>query len=297
MMRERTLFSKVPFISRPVLITGQKYSVHISEKDGKPPILFCGLGTLMRRTLSDNFYDHFSVYTTDLYWDKKTALKHPENTLSIKRIIDDIQEIATQLKLDEYVISGHSTFGIIALEAAKYDSRIIGVIMVGSPPDWNEHTWQKAREAFATSASQERKENDTARRAKYEGVKVPDENECSINCYIRDTARYWKDFNHTDQFLKELWDGLEADNGTFNAFFDHILPNHNHETAIEKIQCPVLLLGGAYDYDCIPMQLWAEAKKPKVFEMKECPESGHWPNFEEPEIFDQYVWQWYKKSL
>jgi pimeloyl-ACP methyl ester carboxylesterase len=296
-MQMKSLFSKVPFVTRMVSINQKQYEVHISKKEGKPAILFYGLSTLMRRTLSDNFYSHFSVYTSDLYWDRKTALENPEGQLTTKKIINDIKDMATQLDLEEYVICGHSTFGIIAFEAAKHDPRIAGVLMVGSPPDWNQHTWQTARKTFDDSASHDRKENDKARRAHYELVKIPGENECSINGYIRDTARYWKNFTHSDEFLKKLWEGLEADNDMFNEFFDHTLPAHKHEEAIEKVTCPVLLVGGPYDYDCIPIKLWSEAKQPAIFEMKECPESGQWPNFEDAETFDKHVLEWAKTLI
>lgn len=292
MMQGNSLFSTMPFNTIEVTVNREQYKIHFSEVKGKMPIFIYGLGTLMRRTLSENFYHHFNIYSTDLYWEHRKALEDPASNLTIRKIIDDIQVIVTQLQLDKYILCGHSTFGIIALEAAKHDPRIAGVIMVGSPPNWNQHTWQTANQIFASSASNERKENDAKRRANYELVKKPNENECSINGYIRDTARYWKDFTRSDQFLKQLWEGVEADNAMFNVFFDQLLPNHHYDAHLEKIQCPVLLVGGPYDYDCVPLQLWQEAKKPKNFDMKVCPESGHWPNFEEPELFDKYVLEW-----
>lgn len=277
-----------------VILNEQEYPVRI-QGSGPFVCFSIGTGTLIPNMLSPSFKETFTVYSSDLYWDQDYKLQHPE-TLTIKQIALDIQSAAQQLGLNQYIVLGHSCFGIVALEIAKIDPNVHGVMMVASCPAWNEETWNFTKEYFENHASPERKANDQKRRAYYELIKKPTDSEISLTVYIRDSAKYWANYEVDDVTIQNVWQGLVPDDAIVNHFFCTLLPNHYLEEDLEKVKCPVLLLGGPYDYDSLPMELWKKHPATQILGKKltivACPQSGHWPNIEDKAIFDQKTKEW-----
>jgi hypothetical protein len=97
-------------------VRGRFYPVTVAGKGF--PCLSIGLGTIMQRTVSNQFKNIFEVYSSDLYWHKDFALENPY-ALTMDNILDDLKELGESLKLSNYFLLGHSAWGIIALEFAK----------------------------------------------------------------------------------------------------------------------------------------------------------------------------------
>ena len=267
-----------------VLIDGIKYPV-IIHGNGMTPCLCIGVGTLMQRTLSAVFKKYFTVYSVDLYWIKGNRLKLP-TALTMTKITDDIFSVIDQLGLEKPLLLGNSTFGIVAAEAAKRcNANLRGVIMVASPPGWNDTLTNFARAYFDKHASYERKVNDKFRKEQYQLIKKPGESEVSINAYEADSARYWGNFEISREFIENLWRDVEADDEVFNHFFSTILPQHDLASNIKNIAVPVVLAGGRLDYDCVPLKHWEHYPKPQNFTILDCGDVGHWPNFRKSIIF------------
>mgnify|MGYP000001593318 CR=1 FL=1 len=277
-----------------VTLNHREYPVRI---EGKGPFacFSIGTGTLIPNMLSERFKETFTVYSSDLYWDQAYKLPHPE-TLTIEQIVLDLQSVAQQLGLKDYIVLGHSCFGIIALEMAKRDPHIQGVIMAASCPAWNENTWQFTRNYFEKHADEGRKANDQKRHDYYELVKKPTDSEISITVYTRDSAKYWANYEVDDQTIQAVWRDLIPDDVIVNHFFCELLPKHKVEEGLEKVYCPVLLLGGPYDFDSLPLELWKTHTATNILGEKltivTCPHSGHWPNIEDEDIFDQKTKEW-----
>jgi proline iminopeptidase len=282
-----------------VTLNHQDYPVRV-EGSGRFACLSIGTGTLIPNMLSQHFKETFTVYATDLYWDQDYKLLHPE-TLTIEQIALDLQSVAQQLGLEKYIIMGHSCFGIVALEVAKYDPHVQGVMMVASCPAWNEETWKFTKDYFEKHADAGRKANDQKRRAHYELIKKPTDSEISLTVYTRDSAKYWANYEVDDKTIQNVWRGLVPDDGIVNHFFCTLLPGHSVEDGLEKVQCPVLLLGGPYDFDSLPLELWKNHPATKILGQKltivPCPQSGHWPNIEDADIFDQETKKWAEEYL
>ncbi|MBY0461572.1 MAG: alpha/beta hydrolase [Alphaproteobacteria bacterium] len=282
---------------KSVTLSGKEYPLRITG-NGPIPCIVTGWGSLTENTISPRFKEMFTVYLTNLYWDKRDALSNP-TSLTMEKVCCDIQSIADQLKLDKYVIFGHSCYGLVALETVKSDQRIKGVIMAGTPTAWNPAHNQKAQQYFKETADEGRKENDRQRRAHFQKIKKPDEHLLTIDGYISETSYYWADYNLDDDIIRKTWEGINPDEQIVGHFFDNVLPNFSIENNIEKVQCPVFLAGGLYDFDCIPLLLWKSEKVARDLSDKltllECLKSGHWPHFEEPEFFDEGLAQWLKK--
>ena len=107
---------------KSVTLSGKEYPLRIAG-NGPIPCIVTGWGSLTENTISPRFKEMFTVYLTNLYWDKRDALSNP-TSLTMEKVCCDIQSIADQLRLDKYVIIGHSCYGLVALETAKSDQRI-----------------------------------------------------------------------------------------------------------------------------------------------------------------------------
>ena len=280
-----------------VTLHQRDYPIRI-EGNGPFACLSIGTGTLIPNMLSDRFKETFTVYSSDLYWDQDYKIAHPER-LSLEQMALDLISVAQQLGLKKYVVLGHSCFGILALEVAKRDAHVQGVIMAASCPAWNEETWKFTKEYFEKHADAGRKANDEKRRAHYELVKKPTDSEISLTVYTRDSAKYWANYEIDDKTIQAVWRGLVPDDGIVNHFFCDLLPKHLVEEGLENVVCPVLLLGGPYDFDSLPLETWKTHPATKILGEKltviECPHSGHWPNIEDQTIFDQTTQEWVEK--
>lgn len=279
-----------------VTIHGRKYPVE-KQGTGKIPCLCIGVGSLMQRTLSDELKKIFTVYSIDLYFIQN--FKHPEpKSLTMKMLVNHVLEVVNLLNLIKPIIFAHSCFGILAIEIAKYhDKNIGGLILVASAPQWNDASITATNKYFEEHAEPERIINDRRRKQHYAKIRKPTDSEASVDKYISDSARYWGDFNISEDKIRLLWKDIEADDDVMNRFFGEILPQHDLATNIEKVQVPVLLLAGEYDFDSIPLIQWATFPQPQKFTIANCGKIGHWPNLENPVGFDNAVKNWVENNF
>jgi proline iminopeptidase len=272
-----------------VSIRGKSYPV-IKAGKGIPCLLIC-LGTPSLRTISKNFVHMFEVYSSDMYWVDSGTLDDPDS-ITMDIIIDDIKALAEALKLKKYVIFAHSACGIIALEfAKKYPNAASAIIMIGTPLNSNQNVAETNNAIFQHKADQRRKLIDAERRAQIEKEDLSQLNtlERWLREYVyRDAPRYWhiSDFDCT-----ELWKGINLNRSLMRLFSD-ILPKTNVLKGLEKINEPIFLAAGMSDYDCCPW-VWQEVPNlPKNFTISIFNKSGHWPHYEEADLFDESVKKW-----
>jgi len=272
-----------------VTIRGKKYPV---KKSGQGiPCLFICLGTPSFRTISKNFSKHFTIYSSDVYWINENCLENPES-VTIDTIIDDIKLLADALNLKKYILFGHSAYGIIALEfAKKYPDAAAGILMIGTPINSNANVAEINNKIFENTADQNRKEIDKERREhfKKEDLIGLSQEESWIKAYIyRDAPRYW----HIPTFdCSKLWEGIHVDK-LLTHLFEKVLPKINVLEGLNKIKIPVFLAAGISDFDCCPW-MWKDIPHlPQNFIISIFDKSGHWPHYEQVDLFDQRVIEW-----
>lgn len=274
-------------------VNGKEYPVLVSGEG--IPCLAIGIGTLMQRTLSKRFKSHFRVYSSDLYWDQRHALANSKR-LTMEQILLDILELGKSLKLQKYVLFGHSAYGIVALEFAKqFPTALAGIILVGTPPHSNSEVAKRNDEYFNQHASPDRLLIDKLRREEYarEDTRSSDPSKRFLREYIwRDGPRYW----HNPHFdCTPLWEDIIVDE-VLDHFFTNILPQNDIEKHLDTIRSPIFLAAGLSDYDCLPAISWLEIKnRPKQMIISEFKESGHYPNYEEEALFDERIEMWISK--
>lgn len=277
-----------------VNIRGNNYPV-IKSGTGIPCLIIC-LGTPSFRTISKKFSDIFEIYSSDVYWITRGALENIE-AVTIEMIIDDIKALGEALGLKKYVIFAHSAYGIIALEfAKKYPEIASGILMVGTPVNSNSTVAEKNSALFEKMADPTRKVIDAKRRAEVSAedlTKLSTSERWQREYIYRDAPRYWHipDFDCT-----ELWVGLDLDR-LLIRLFTHILPRIDVLDNLNKVKTPVFLAAGLSDYDCCPW-LWQDIPNlPENFVVSLFRKSGHWPHYEEHELFDARVASWVKLQV
>lgn len=288
-------------IIRDVVIRGKPYPV-ISTGDSKDKqdCLCIGTGTLTSRTLPQVMTEYFNLHSCDLYWLKKNALNDEAlKKIDMDVIAEDINEVAKQLSLSGHLLLAQSCFGITALEAMKRDdNHANGAILIAAGQLWTEESLVKRKRYFRENAEPERVTQYDTQQAAYKTIKKEGESEVSVNAYIADTALYWGDRNISPDFIKELWSGIEFDDGAANRFFGEILPLEYQDKlseGIKKITEPVILFGGNKDYDSLPLLLWEEKFRTPNFTVVDCGNVGHWPCLEAADIYTEKLKAWLKK--
>lgn len=257
------------------------------------PCLLIGLGTLIQRSLSSVFQQHFEVFASDTYWVAEGALDDISQ-VTMNTILNDIKAIGEALNLQKYVILAHSAYGIVALEFAKqYPDIASAIIMIGTPVNSSPAVAIQNNAIFDSQADNQRKQIDAARRTQIaqENLSQLTFSEQFLWEYIfRDAPRYWYNPSYD---CTHLWEGITLDK-IIGRFFVEILPNVDVTQQLETIQIPIFLAAGLSDYDCCPW-LWQNLSNlPPHMTISIFEKSGHWPQFEEPELFDERVINWLK---
>lgn len=279
-----------------VTLDDKDYTV-IEYGSGSTPVLTLGIGSLLQKSLSPTFHSKFNLISTDLYW-ANHAHTLDINQLTIEQICLDIMEVAKQVGLERYILMGHSVFGGLAIEAAKYqDPHLMGVIGIGATPGWDNQIIQFKDNYFETHASHERKQRFMDLQRSYIENKSEEDSLVSVAAYYAESPKYFAD-EVSYQFIEDLWHGVDCDHDAINHLFNDLLA-HQYQFAanVDSIHVPVLIAGGRMDFDSVPLEIWKHYPKPKTTSIIDCGDVGHWPHLEAPEIFDNYTLKWLRTSV
>jgi len=278
-----------------VNLHGKKYPITI-EGTGIP-VLVMGTGNLVLNSLSAKFKQHFKVYATELYFDARYALQD-RNSLTLDNMLDDIKNLAETLGLSNYLIFGFSAFGIVALEfAKKYPHHAAGFIMAGTPLNSNQEVALQNNKIFQQYAHPQRKILDAERREllAQEDLSSLEFHQKFLREYTYGASpRYW---HQADFDCTLLWQGIVLDE-VLEHFFASIIPGVDVKEELETIQEPIFFAAGLSDYDCCPAQAWGALKnKPPHMVLSIFEQSGHYPQYEESELFDNRVLAWARENF
>lgn len=273
-----------------VTLHGNQPTVLVDGK-GDIPCLVMGIGSLLQKTLSEKIKEKLKIYSSDLYW-----VNQPINVdvkkITIDTICRDVIDIAKQLELTDYYLMGHSVFGGLAIEVAKYQPEgLRGVIGIGATPGWDSKIINFKDQYFDKYASKERKERFVEMQNHYLKTKKETDSLVSVNAYYAESAKYFAEVV-TLEDMQHLWSGIECNDAMINHLFNKLLPEYQFEKNVEKIEVPVLIAGGQKDYDSVPLEIWKQYSLAKNVSFLDCGPVGHWPHLEGADVFDKGIWQW-----
>ena len=114
-----------------------------------------------------------------------------------------------------------------------------------------------------------------------------------IKTYIANTPKIWHDYEYDCSWF---FDGLEYNMDVLNHTFGVIFKEYDLAKRPGEITTPVFLALGQSSYIC-PYFLWDNRKdKLRNLSYHLFERSGHWPMFEEQELFDQKLIEWISRQ-
>lgn len=255
------------------------------------PALIIGSELYYSRVFSPQLRNELQLIFIDHRGFVKDA-KMDISKLSIDTFIHDIEHIRKALKLDKFLIIGHSGHGYMALEYAKrFPQFITHVVLIAMGPDQSALSRRMSDEYFFDSVCPERKaifEKDMAKLAK-ELELYPEKR--FITLCLRLGARSWYDYNFD---AAPLWENVNVNMPIMDYTWGIIFKDIDITKNLELLDKPILLILSKFDYLVTPFYAWNQIKEKfgnnltiRLFE-----KSSHTPQFEEPELFDEELIRW-----
>jgi proline iminopeptidase len=256
------------------------------------PCLGLGHSESARRILSQELRNHFRFVFLDLRHDVQSNSSLEISRITLDTYLDDIDKVRRTLGLDKTAVFGHSIHSYVALEyARKYPKNASHVVMTGNTP--YRLAAEAADEFWESDASAERKmilkqnwekiaEDELSRMKPKERV---------VKTYMAMTPKLF--YNPTYN-LSWIYEVVESNQDIANHLFKVIFKDYDIATRPGRVETPVFLAIGRYDYLC-PYFTWDNRKDVlpnlsyNLFE-----KSGHFPMVEERELFDKKLIEWIK---
>jgi proline iminopeptidase len=259
------------------------------------PVLVVGSAVFYPRTFSRRLREDCTLAFADLRHFGEGFAGSRVAEVSFDAYAEDIDHLRAAIGFDKAVIVGHSHHGCIALEyARRYPKRVTHAVLIGAPPVSVERTLAAGAAYWEEHASSERKAVLERNRRSLEAGH-PDEaaaGDAFVWRYVADGPRYWYD-PHFD--AAPLWDGVPIDMEAISAFRG-LFTDYELRWDSTGMPAPVLAVTGQYDY-VVPPPLWDAAipKLPGITHVR-FDDSGHTPQLEEPERFDDLLIGWLERT-
>ena len=267
---------------------------YVVKGEGKP-CLVIGSSVYYPKTFSGALYKHLKLYFVDLKWFAKDYQPENLDSVNIQSIVGDVEQIRLQLGLEKPLIMGHSIHGTIATEyVKKHPDKVCGLIVIGSPCEWGNATYDAKAKALWETASAERKKLQEDNWGKSKEIdRLTGQKEASAR-YNNMSPQYWYNPRYDATWL---WDGMTVHSEVTTHLFTKVFLHYNMFEPAVKIPVPVLLALGKHDY-VIPYTLWqrAYASIPD-FRYVFFEKSGHTPQLEASKRFNKALIGWLKDKF
>lgn len=210
-------------------------------------------------------------------------------------ILDDMEYVRKKLNLGRIVVIGHSGHGYMALEyAKKYPEHVSHVVLIGHGPDFSLRSQEMAEQYWNDAASSERKKalDENFHQFSQDQIAQLTPSQQFIKRYVLSGPRIWYDYRFDSS---PFWEGVEINVPLFNHVWGTIFRDIDITKGLEKFKKPVFLALGRYDF-LIGESPWDSViKKFHNIHLHTFEQSGHTPQYEEAELFDQKILEWLAK--
>jgi proline iminopeptidase len=274
-------------------VDGSRLS-YVIEGEGTP-CLVIGSSIYYPRTFSKDLRKHLKMYFVDMKWFAKGYAPEDLTTVNIQSIVNDVEQMRSALGLQMPLIMGHSIHGTIATEyVKKYGNRVSGLIVIGSPCEWGNATYNEKAEALWKTASAQRKKIQEENWGKVKELdRLTGQAEASAR-YNNMAPQYW--FN-PEYNAAWLWNDMTVHSEVTQHLFAQVFKDYNMFEPSGIISVPVFVALGKYDY-VIPHTLWETSyKQIPDFKLVLFEKSGHTPQLEENKLFDKELIDWINKNF
>lgn len=259
------------------------------EGTGVPAIVI-GSAIYYPRTFSQRLRDHLRLVFIDHRGFAHTSNHLEPSDYTLDTVLDDIEHIRKTLNLPRVIIIGHSGHGYMALEyAKKYPDVVSHLILLAMSPDGSPRSFEAADRYFQESVCPERKALLAKRLASLQAEIDANPSQAFVTRALKFGPMIWYDENFD---ASNLWKDMKVNPEIMDYLWGKVFREIDITKNLDKLNSPVLLGLGRYDY-WDPPYLW-EAIRPhfKDITIRVFEKSGHTPQYEEPELFDQELLQW-----
>jgi len=256
------------------------------------PCLVVGSSIYHPRTFSPPLRERLELIFVDM---RDFVPRDPAFDLSqvtIDTYATDIDTVRQALGVDKMIIAGHSTAGLLALEyARRYPHYVAGVLVIDAPPIGSRDLQAASDYYWQTEASEERKsllERNWSAITEDEWAQL-DPSAQIVRAYIANAPKYWYDPTYDPGWL---WDGVTLHSDSWEHLAGRLFATYDLAQGSAPIAAPGLVIHGRHSY-IVPYTLWEseKGKLPQVT-LHVFDSSGHTPQLEEPERFNQIVMDW-----
>lgn len=282
--------------SSGILEIGGTVCPYLLEGEGIP-CLVVGPAFFYSQFFSDELKQHIQFVLVDFKNTWRADETVDVSGVTMADLMDEIDEVREALGFERLCVVGASVLGFWPLEYAKaYPDRISHAIMIGTPPFWDFQEIEPIQDEFiANNASDERQERwsqnwERVSEGTLERLSPIDQ---FVYTYVQNAPLYWFDFTY-DPFRH--FAGRQSFAPMKEHVFDSLLADYDPRDRFGAIETPVFLALGRHDY-VVPFTLWDEARDllPNLsYHLFE--KSGHFPMFEEHELFDEELIQWLEET-
>ena len=265
---------------------------YIIEGAGQPAIVI-GSARYYQRAFSQGLRNHLRLLFTDHRGFAPSPGQVDRSEFELHKLIDDVEALRQRLGLGRVVVIGHSGHAYLALEyGKKYPEHTSHVVMIGIAPDMSQKSTALAEANYQALADSDRlaaeRENTLAVRDEDLANLPPDQ--VFVRGYVRNAARVWYDprFDCTS-----LWQDVTVNMDMFRYVWGTVFAEIDITKGLEEFDRPVFLALGRYDFIVAPPSSWDPFRsKFKNLTVRLFDRSGHTPQFEEPQSFDEELVNW-----
>jgi proline iminopeptidase len=274
-----------------VLIDGTKLDFIVEGKG--IPCLVIGSSIYYPRTFSKVLQDHFHLYFVDMRWFAKNYSPVNLSDFRLQTIIDDIEKVRSELKLEKVIIMGHSIHGAIAYEYAKqHPDKVSHLVMIDAPNTAGNIDQEVAISDLWNTASAERKDMQSKNWKILANMTNLTPAQLEIETYCLMSPEYW--YNPTYD-ARWLWQGMALNTDILHYLYNTIFSNYHMFKDGLRVPVPTFLAQGRYDY-VYPYTLWNGYDTIHGLTIKIFDKSGHTPQLEENGLFDTELLKWINEN-
>ena len=245
------------------------------------------------------FSENLKTYLRCIFVDHRgfgTPLDGIQNdNFSINNLVEDIEVLRETLGIKRFILIGHAESGYIATEyAKKYPENITHLIILNMSPNTSHKTLLAAERYLTESVCPKRKEylSQTMVNIEYNAPTYNDKQ--YIARHLKNSPVIWADYRFDSNYL---WKDINIIQQGFDLMINQEFSTIDLGNNSDKITMPIFLGLGRYDY-WNPPHLWESLRNKfddlniRIFE-----KSGHYPMFEEKDLFDTELVKWLKEKI
>ncbi|KEK12631.1 alpha/beta hydrolase [Lysinibacillus fusiformis] len=266
------------------------FELHYCIKGQGEPILVVGSSVYYPRLFSENLSQHFQL----IFLDHRGFVKPPrplkQEDYTLEKIVDDIEQARQLLKLEHFIILGHSGHAFMAMAYANtYPQHVRKVILLNTATTNSQERQQQSLSFFDANASVARKkqfERDIAFLAQ-DLQKEPERR--FVHMCIRMGAQSFYDYSFN---ATAMWEGVYTNMEVIDYLWGRAFAEQDLLQLTRSFPKPVFVGLGRYDFLVAPVSLWEAIEDTSQVKKVIFEQSGHNPMFEEPELFDEQLISW-----